>query len=355
MRLFQPLTDPLQPAPTDRHHQPRTGQFRQHETRHQRSRQHPAERIETELRQTRKTGKEQGAKSDHRGHHTQADGGPEQAPPALHALVPGLDKVVDGVVHRLADQRGPEAHRHPEHRAVHQADHGHPHQRRAEHRDEPQRQQTQRPIDPEKHQPDGHRADQREALDLVLDGLARLHGKATRSRDRQLHRVCARGGTRARKRCLDACDGLGLPVGVGAERARLQQEHRPLTIPRRPDALAHLRLRRRIDLAEDGQQLTGGVSHEKGFERHPRWRGQQVDGVGHGRAQTFRAEPFGRDRRAECVTVAQQHIALGLKTLGLPVLHRDKGTFGRQLSAQGTGHIRALCLVATADGHHQQP
>ncbi len=61
----------------------RRQQMRQHEARHHRGGDQACNRIQTELRQTGKTGQQQGRKAEYRGQHAETDGGPEAPDPAL--------------------------------------------------------------------------------------------------------------------------------------------------------------------------------------------------------------------------------------------------------------------------------
>ena len=332
-----------------------TGQLRQHETRHQRRRQHPGQRIQAELGQPGKAREKQGGKAGNRGQHAEPDGRPEAFAPGIDTHPAGLHEVVDRVIDRLADQRRAEADGDTEDRAVGQADRDNAGQCAGDDGQQAEREQPERAIDEEQHGNDRHAADQRQLAHLVLDRCPRIDREQAGPGERQAGLAQAARRAALGELLANQLDGGFLPVGIGAEGAGLDQQHGAFAIARGPDAGAAVRLGAGIELAENGDQFTGRVAGEQRLEHHAGRRGQQVDAVGDGLFQTIGRETFRRDLRTEQVAVLEQEIAVGRLAVAFAVL--DRGEFGPldEPAAQVARQRRPLGDIAAADRDHEQP
>ena len=151
--------------------------MRQDKTGHCRGRGQPGNRIQAKLRQPGKSGQQQGREAEDRGQHSQADGRPETLDPALlvRAILFRLHEQVDGVVHRLADQRGAESQGDAMHRAKAQTDCRNPCQRAADHGQKAQGHRGKGAIHQQQQGGDERDPDDGQAADLAFDALARGH------------------------------------------------------------------------------------------------------------------------------------------------------------------------------------
>ena len=85
----------------------------QHEARHARGRDEPADRVRSQLREARKSGGQKRSESAHRSQHAETNGGPPASAASSSAAglrqPARLHEEIDRIVHRLADQRDSEA------------------------------------------------------------------------------------------------------------------------------------------------------------------------------------------------------------------------------------------------------
>ena len=151
---------------------------------------------------------------------------------------------------------------------MHQADGDNAGQRPAEDRQQAQRHQPQRAVNGEEHGDDGQGADQRQPGDIALDGRPCLHGEAAGAGELQAEAVGVLAAGGFGEGALDGLDGCELTIGVGAERPRLDQQHRPLAVARGPHAFAAFRLGTGVEAAEQRIKFAGWVAGQIGLEQH---------------------------------------------------------------------------------------
>jgi hypothetical protein len=333
---------------------PARGEMRQDEAGDQRGGQHAAERIQAELGESGKAGKDQRAEAAHGGQDPEADRRPEAFAPGGDADTAGLDEVVDRVIDRLADQGGPEADGNAEHRAVGQTDGDDAGQRTGSDRQQAEQQQPRRTIDEQQDGDDGDRADQRQAGHVALDRLARIDRKhaGTGKLQAGVGDPGWRGG--GGKFAADAGDRCLLAIGIGTERPRLDQQHRPLAVARGPDAFPAARLGAGIQPAQHFDQLAGRVARQQRLQHQPGRRRQKVDAVGDGGAQAVDREALRVDRRTQQIAMLDQEVAVDSDGAGFAVPHGNEPGHGGQPAPQVARQGGALARIATGDGEDQQ-
>ena len=228
----------------------RRQQMGQHETRHSGGRHQAGNRIQAQLREAGKAGQQQRRKAEDGGQDAQAHGWPEALDPDLLvcALLFRLHEQVDGIVHRLADQRSAESQGDAVHRPETQADRGNACQRAARDRQQPQEQRSEGAIDQQQQGGDERDADEGKAADLVLDGVARGHREHAGTGH---HEFRGRGGAGSSvERLSDRGHGALLGVGIGSRSARLQQHQGARAVAGGPGAIHQLRRRSAAELIQ---------------------------------------------------------------------------------------------------------
>ncbi len=174
----------------------------------------------------------------------------------------GLHEQVDGIIDRLADQRGAETQRQPMYRAAKtQADRGHPGQRARYHRHQPEQQRGHRAVHQQQQRDDQADAQRGQALHFTLDGVA----GADREHARAGHHEAVSLGVglclpRLPEGLADGGDGVRLAVGVRASAGGLRQQHGALAVARDPSAVAQRHALVAVELAQHGRDFASGVA-----------------------------------------------------------------------------------------------
>ncbi len=180
----------------------------QDETGHQRRRNQSRDRIQPELRQSRKARGQQCGKAAYGGQHAQTDGRPGP---------PGLDEQINGIVDRLADQRDAEAERNPMYLAESQRNGRHSGERTRSDWHQSEDQGGHGAVHHEEQSHDCGGAEQRKTHDLVFDHRAGGHGEHAGSAHFQGKAGACGGRQRiggGLVRGADRCDRLLLGVRI---------------------------------------------------------------------------------------------------------------------------------------------